>query len=117
MSENFQISKTSVYEFYFMRFIYNLICWSIQDYPEFLKNLGAHAGPDNEKSISLYFLHHKIQLTCLRNTVDNFLLSGDMVLGRKHFTPATCPHPATCACLTMRTANGIFEFDEIENED
>ena len=115
--ENFHISKNSVYEFYFMRFVFNLICWSIQDYPEFLKNLGAHAGPDNEKSISLYFLHQKLQLTCLRNTVENFLLSGDKVLGRRHFSPTKCPHPDKCSCKSMQTANGIFEYDEIEKED
>ncbi len=92
----------SLYEYYFLRFVYNLQSWVIPEYKEFLNALGGIREPDREKTFySFLNLEKKVDLHCLKATVLSFLKSHDLILGRKHFPPNCLSETRNCQCRNI----------------
>jgi hypothetical protein len=105
-SVHFDPNKESLFEFYFMNYVFNLQSWSIPHYPSFLKDIGTRREPKSEKVYDWYFSEkNKFSLNCLRQVVLNYLNSDELVLGRVHFSTVKCSNLLICECLNV----GKFE--------
>ena len=84
-SQEITIDKNEVYEYYYMRFIYNTDDWLFNSYSEMISKLGGYEN-QFKPSVYDYFLrelteekHNKI---C--KTINDFIVSGDFRLNRNH---------------------------------
>ena len=113
---NLDVDLDSIYEYYFMRFVYNLNSWTTPNLQEFFEEMKKFSGYDNKKTLSWYFRsNNKIELPCLKNASKNFIISNDSYLERKHFFDTTNDHGSSCQCESIRTCNGIIAFSKNSN--
>ena len=110
------IDLDSIYEYYFMRFVYNLNSWTTPNLQEFFREMKKFSGYDNKKTLSWYFRsNNKIELPCLQNAAKNFIISNDSYLERKHFFDTTNDHGSSCQCESIQTCNDIIAFSKNSN--
>ena len=110
------VNLDSIYEYYFMRFVYNLNSWTTPNLQEFFEEMKKFVSYDNKKTLSWYFgTNNKIELSCLKNASENFIISNDSYLERKHFFDTTNDHGSSCQCESIRTCNGIIAFSKNSN--
>ena len=80
-----EINKEEIYEFYFMRHIYNNRKWLTRDHKEMVKKIGGYT---DQFSTNLYkYWINNYSLTEFEKTekfVNRFVDSGDYVLSLKH---------------------------------
>jgi hypothetical protein len=98
----FEPNKESLFEFYFMSYVFNLLSWCITNYPSFLKDIGARREPSSETVYGWYLSKkNKFNLNCLRQVVLNFLDSDAITLGRAHFSSFKCNDLRGCECYEL----------------
>ncbi len=115
-SINLDVDLDSIYEYYFMRFVYNLNSWTTPNLQEFFEEMKKFSGYDNKKTLSWYFgSNNKIELPCLKNASKNFIISNDSYLERKHFFDTTNDHGSSCQCESIQTCNGTIAFSKNSN--
>jgi hypothetical protein len=110
-----QPHKESLYEFYFMHYIFNLISWCIPNYSKFIEEMKTRREFNSEKLFCWYFqTENKYNLKCIRQAVDNYLNSTDTILGRKHFSDIQCDKSTKCKCQETGNINLLFKENLVE---
>ena len=84
-SQEITIDKNEVYEYYYMKFIYNTENWLFNSYSEAISKLGGY-GNQFKPPVYDYFLDEltedKHKKLC--KTINNFIESGDFRLNTGH---------------------------------
>jgi hypothetical protein len=82
----FEPDDEKVLEFYFMKFIFNLKCWMLPNYDEYLAEVGGYAKSNSTNAFGV-FSNSKLRVPdqILLRTIERFVLSGDPRLDRRHF--------------------------------
>ena len=85
-SQEITIDKNEVYEYYYMKFIYNTENWLFNSYSEMLSKLGGYEN-QFKPPVYYYFLDEltedKHKKLC--RTINNFIESGDFRLNNYHY--------------------------------
>jgi hypothetical protein len=100
---DYDISLDSLHEYYFVKYIHNLISWTIPNYSSFLKSMGKIRNFDNLATLSwLLNQSNQIAMECKFNTVKNFILSNDLYIQKKHFQNSSSSHGVNCNCRILQ---------------
>jgi hypothetical protein len=83
---SYPINKEEILEYYFIHYVYNLDSWLIDDYADFLKDIGGYGNLFKVDFVNKVFEKGKIREDLeTMSAIGEFLASDSVRIYRKHF--------------------------------